>query len=307
MTRSTRRVFNVYNPDSLGIGRYAKGLAGAMETLGWESAGSAGADLWHVHFGNSSRQIRFLLRPVGAPIVLTVHDVLPRSHVLRLIVGARLARGWKRKAQVTVVHNAYAQQLLGGRVKVLPMHAFSDLQVPFPHTGLRVGVFGRFAAHKNLAWVREALRGLPFATPIHLTLCGQGAAVHGDMEWADVAIVDNPSKERFDSELATMDVVVAVRLDSVGESSALVPQALASGVAVLHNSESASQNNLRGAGVEVNSPRELREVLLRLADDPAEVRRLRATARLLGETVRLPRVAKDYEAVYASALAGRET
>jgi glycosyltransferase involved in cell wall biosynthesis len=305
MTRSTRRVFNVYNPESLGIGRYAKGLAGAMATLGWEPAGSADVDLWHVHYGNSSRQIPLLLRPVGAPIVLTLHDVLPRSRALRRVVGARLARGWQRKAQVTVVHNAYAQELLGGGAHVVPMYAFSDLQVPFPHTGLRVGMFGRFAVHKNLAWVREALRGLPFATPIHLTLCGQGAAAQGDMGWADVAIADNPSNERFDRELATMDVVVAVRLDSVGESSALIPQALASGVAVLHNPESARQNDVRGAGIKVHSPRELREALLRLAADPAEVRRLRATARLLGETVSLPRVAKDYEALYASALAGR--
>jgi glycosyltransferase involved in cell wall biosynthesis len=186
MMRSTRRVFNVYNPESLGIGRYAKGLAGAMETLGWEPAASADADLWHVHFGNSSRQIRFLLRPVAAPIVLTVHDVLPRTRVLRLVAGARLARSWHRKAHVTVVHNAYAQELLGGGVEVLPMHAFSDLHVPFPHHGLRVGVFGRFAAHKNLAWVREALRGLPLATPIHLTLCGEDAAAQGDIGRADV-------------------------------------------------------------------------------------------------------------------------
>jgi glycosyltransferase involved in cell wall biosynthesis len=301
MTRG--RVCHLYNPESLGIGRYAKGLEGAMQQLGWEPAGAADADLWHVHYGNSSRLFPMLLRPTRKPVVLTVHDVLPRSPRLRRLVGAGIARAWQRKASVTVVHNSYARQLLGGKAEVVPMYAFSSLQSPRQHAGLRVGVFGRFAAHKGLSWVQEAFRSIPPTAPIHLTLCGQGAAQQG-AEWGNVTVIDRPTNEQFDRELATMDLIVAARLDSVGESSALIPQALASGVAVLYNPESARQNDIGGAGIEVRSSAELRDALLQLAADPQRLRRLQARALETGAALALSQIAKRYDALYAAALGG---
>jgi glycosyltransferase involved in cell wall biosynthesis len=295
------------NPNSLGIARYARSLEESLERLGWNPAPLATADVVHVHYGNSSRQLNLRRVVRGKPLVVTVHDALPRHKLLRSLVGARWVRKWTTQADQVVVHTHAAQRMIRGPAHLVPMMSFpsaTEAQEVPADGPLRIGVFGRMASHKGLQWIAAALDQLD-GVQIHLTLCGPGAAAAKRyLEWPQTDVVEGATDSEFDELMARQHAILSIRHDSVGEASAVSAQAIGLGVPIISNVGNPTHANFGEACIEIESHIALSDTLRDLATQPALRTRLSSQARASSSLCALETVAAAYDRILRSARAG---
>lgn len=141
-------------------------------------------DVVHAHAGADPRMLALL---PGAPLVLTIHDLVPHpgQPVPRpaprrwFLDGAR--RAWRRRASVIVVHSTRlrAQLMLrpDQRCVVIPhgMQVRDRPLPPPPHA--TVGFFGRLAPYKGLDVLARAMPRIWATHPdVQLHVAGEGDA-----------------------------------------------------------------------------------------------------------------------------------
>lgn len=302
-------IATLVEPKSLGIARYARTLQEALRPLGWTTAGLADADVVHVHYGNSSRQLALRAATQGKPLVVTVHDAVPRHRVLRLVVGSRWVRKWTKIADEVVVHNEAARRMIGGRAQVVPMMAFPSAASSQPHAEaksgpMQIGMFGRMAGHKGLDWLAASLRHLE-GVPMQLTLCGPGARdAARRLAWPHILAVEGANDDEFDALIARQDAVLSIRSESVGESSSVSAQAIGLGVPIISNTGNPTHADFGRACIDVASPLALADALRDLAARPDHRTRLRSEAREASRLCALATVAATYDGILRSAKDG---
>jgi glycosyltransferase involved in cell wall biosynthesis len=242
----------IRDPRSVGVGRYAAQLAEALdpEGIAYELAASAARDEHqHFHLANSSRALLRTAPGGGRPLVVTVHDVVPRARALlplyRLLAYPRMT-----SARTTVIaHTRFAADLLmqeaGGR-------APARLEI-IPHPARRAHGRDRAAARLALSWpddaliavvpgvirpvklVREALAAVAALHGWHLALAGRPA--NGDLVRAarrqGALVLEQPDDADYERALVAADAVLCLRDGSVGETNGPLLDALGAGRAVL--------------------------------------------------------------------------
>ena len=202
----------------------------------------------HLHFANSSRRVLWDAATTR-PTIVTVHDVLPRTSALTIFYR-RLAYPLLRRAAVTIVHSAFAADLLRSlgtrprRLEVIP-HPASSFSSP-----------DRSAAQRALGWESEGplfvLPGvlkaaklvapaLEAAAPLlargALRLALVGTAVDQELvrraRSLGALIVESPSREVYERAIVAADCVLVLRDGSAGETNGPLMDALGAGRPVL--------------------------------------------------------------------------
>jgi glycosyltransferase involved in cell wall biosynthesis len=295
-------VFCLSEPSSVGIGRYASALQTELARRGMGAPSMREATIVHVHFGNSSRlllQIPILWRHPA--VLVTVHDVVPRQKFFRRLVGAWPARLWASRATICTVHSNAAQEWLRRPARVVPHWAYSSS--PSAPTSqampLRVGLFGIFAPHKGQEIAKAAFELLDRNLPIELVFCGHGARTASrQFKWPRIEILDSPTNEAFDHALSTVDCILSLRVDSAGESSGIVPQAMASGAVVIHTRLSARFNPTIPLNPLADTPEELAHILRGFVIEPRGLLAMRQTSWRFGQRLNFSRVFASYLSIY---------
>jgi glycosyltransferase involved in cell wall biosynthesis len=236
------RVTLVAPAASRGIRRHAEGLAASLRELGVAAdvaeKATAGVPA-HFHLANSTRRLLPELWHRTGDLV-TVHDVVPRNGLLRRLLPPLLRRALA--GHRLVVHSRYAAGMLERTVRlpalaVVPLSFPIDRPDPAALTELRgqlrsdgdqliAVVAGLLRRTKGVGELLEAVSGHP---RIRLVLAGRihdrdTRAALSDPP-ANVRVVESPDHETFDRIIAAADVLVALRRDSVGETSGPVVQA----------------------------------------------------------------------------------
>jgi glycosyltransferase involved in cell wall biosynthesis len=226
-------------PSSLGIWKHAEELAAALSMMGVPvrvRSRPDGDGPAHFHFGNSGRRLLPALTRRRHDLV-TVHDVLPRRHWLRPLLGPAQAHVLARHR--VVVHSNYASGLLRSFVPrvqpvVIPLSHRADLPT-LGHApdalraepGQKVAVVaGVLKQAKGIAELVDAAQRHP---DVRLVLVGRIADrdTRERLSFlpANVAHIPFASDETFLASLAGADAVISLRRDSVGEASGPVVQA----------------------------------------------------------------------------------
>ena len=226
-------------PSSLGIRRHAEQLSTALTAIGVPvrvAAGPNGAGPVHFHFGNSSRSLLPALARRRGDLV-TVHDVLPRARWLQRVLTPAQTRLLARHR--VVVHSHHAADILRSRppgveALVIPL----SFQVP-PRCGERPNAPPSQRPDQKVAVVAGVLKqakgigelvGAAGRHPgVRLVLVGRVAdrATERQLSSLPDNVVHIPAAddEAFLAELASADIVISMKRDSVGEASGPVVQA----------------------------------------------------------------------------------
>jgi glycosyltransferase involved in cell wall biosynthesis len=244
-------VSGVRDPRSLGISRYATRLAEALapEQIDYRLGDRApGDELAHFHLANSSRALLRRRPRDGAPFVVTVHDVVPRTRALlplyRALVYPRLAR----RVATVIVHSAFAADMLVRESETRP--ALIEL---IPHPARRPRHTDRAAARRALGWpedsllavvpgvikpaklVREVLAAAAGVPDWRIALAGsvadRGAARAARAQGA--LVLPFPDDADYERAIVAADCVLCLRSSSVGETNGPLLDALGAGRAVL--------------------------------------------------------------------------
>jgi glycosyltransferase involved in cell wall biosynthesis len=244
-------ITGVRSARSVGVVRYVDHLSELLAATGVDYVSSEAPVPGlgtHLHFANSSRSVLWDVATRHSTIV-TVHDVLPRTGALTIFYR-RLAYPLLRRAAATIVHSAFAADLLrslGARPRRLEM---------IPHPASSFSSFDRSAARRALGWESECplfvLPGvlkaaklvapaLEAAAPLlasgELRLALVGTAV--DQELVSRArslgalILESPGREDYERAIVAADCVLVLRDGSVGETNGPLMDALGAGRPVL--------------------------------------------------------------------------
>lgn len=241
------RIAVVAPEGSLGIGRYARDLAAALVEAGLDAAtatslGPSGSHD-HAQLGNSTRGLLPPLATHSAPLLVTLHDVVPRDPLARAALSWPQARILSRHR--VVVHSRHAAELaarlglrepadvvrFGATERRLPEDRRDGVRSELsPHGAPLLLVAGVLKRARGSLAVLEAAVAFPDAV---FVLAGRA----GDDETRaalasappNVAHVPNADDTRFSELLASADVLLNFRLDSVGETSAPLVEAHAWG------------------------------------------------------------------------------
>lgn len=244
-------VSGVRDPRSLGISRYASLLAEALEPHEVRyrlEERALGDDPAHFHLANSSRAFLRRRPRVGAPFVVTVHDVVPRTGALLPLYRALVYPQLARRAAAVIVHSAFAADMLVRVSGARP--ARLDL---IPHPARRPRHTDRAAARRALGWpedsliavvpgvikpaklVREVLAAAAGMPDWRIALAGRvddrGAARAARAQGA--LVLPFPDDADYGRAIVAADCVLCLRSSSVGETNGPLLDALGAGRAVL--------------------------------------------------------------------------
>ncbi len=236
-------ITGVRSARSVGVVRYVDRLTELLAATGVDYVPSEapvpglGA---HLHFANSSRRVLWDAATTR-PTIVTVHDVLPRTSGLTIFYR-RLAYPLLRRAAVTIVHSAFAADLLRSlgmrprRLEVIP-HPASSFSSPdrsaaqralgWESQGPLFVLPGVLKAAKLVAPALEAAAPLLASGALRLALVGTAV----DQELVRRArslgalIVESPSREVYERAV--------LRDGSAGETNGPLMDALGAGRPVL--------------------------------------------------------------------------
>lgn len=286
---------------SIGLRRYCDALALALEERGYHyeiMERPKRRQLNHWHLANSSRRLAWDRSARDTPLVLTVHDVLPRTAFLmpayRRFVYPRALPAATR----VVTHSRYAADLLmrtaaldARRIEIIPHGTTvraSDRSAARRTLGLPIG--DRLAVlpgvSKTTKLVREAITAVAEScSEWTLVVAGHGAlaAVNAAGAPSGVIALESPSDGDYDAAIAAADAVLVLRSDSVGETNGPLLDALGAGRAVIAT-KTGSIPELAGEAALYAAPdaRSLREALRQLADADERTQRERLAAQQAG-------------------------
>ena len=237
------------NARSIGIARYAAALGDALVRHGisYDLANRHTGGPAHFHLANSSRALLRRERRPGAPFVVTVHDVTPRTPTLRPLYRALAYPQVARYAAAAIVHTTLAADML-----VREAGRPTRLEV-IPHPAPRPRVTDRVAARRALGWpegeliavlpgvlksvklVAESLVAVGKAPGWRLALAGRFAdrGLARAARAADALVLPMPDDRDYERSLVAADAVLCLRTGSVGETNGPLLDALGAGRAVL--------------------------------------------------------------------------
>jgi glycosyltransferase involved in cell wall biosynthesis len=282
---------------SLGIARYVDRLAAALGELGVAytatDAPVAGA-LPHFHLGNSSRRVARQAPLAGAPYLLTVHDVVPRTAALAPLYRLAVYPLAVRRAARVVVHSHAAADLLRREARVsaevVPHPATPWVPVDRRAARRALGLDGDaplfvlpgvIKGAKLVAETVAAAGPLLAAGRLRLLLAGRvadrSAARAALTAGADVLAA--PDDAAYARAIAAADCVLVLRSRSVGETNGPLLDALGAGRAVLASDVGSIPEAAGGCARLVPAGGDLGAALAELlcADTRAELERLTAT------------------------------
>jgi glycosyltransferase involved in cell wall biosynthesis len=244
-------VTGVRSASSVGVVRYVDRLTELLAAAGVDYVPSEAPVPGlgtHLHFANSSRTVLWDVAATRSTIV-TVHDVLPRTGALTIFYR-RLAYPLLRRAAATIVHSAFAADLLrslGARPRRLevishPASSFSSLDRSAARralgweSGSPVFVLpGVLKAAKLVAPALEAAAPLLASGALRLVLVGTAVdqeLVHR-VRALGALILESPSREDYERAIVAADCVLVLRDGSVGETNGPLMDALGAGRPVL--------------------------------------------------------------------------
>jgi glycosyltransferase involved in cell wall biosynthesis len=243
-------VSSVLNPRSVGIARYATLLAeglGAQEVTYSLSDRDPGDGAVHFHLANSSRSLLRRARRPGAPFVVSVHDVVPRTRALLPLYHTLAYPQVARYAAAVIVHSTLAADMLireAGRPNRLEV---------LPHPSRRPTETDRVTARRALGWPDDRLIAVLPGVIKSVKLVAEAlAAVDADPGWrialagrlADrslaraaanrrALILPDPDDRDYERAIVAADAVLCLRSGSVGETNGPLLDALGAERAVL--------------------------------------------------------------------------
>jgi glycosyltransferase involved in cell wall biosynthesis len=244
-------VRGIRNPRSVGVAHYAAQLARSLveEGVAYELAAAPHRDEHqHFHLANSSRALVYTASVGRRPLVVTVHDVVPRTRALlpfyRLLAYPRVTRA----RTAVIVHTRFAADLLGQEAGRTP----GRLEV-IPHPARPAQQRDRAAARRALSWpddvliavlpgvirpvklVREALAAVSGLHGWRLALAGRpaGADLANAARRQGAIVLERPDDADYERALVAADAVLCLRTGSVGETNGPLLDALGAGRAVL--------------------------------------------------------------------------
>jgi hypothetical protein len=249
VTRSLS-VTGVRNASSLGVARYSGLLRDALISLGvdYRLAVRGNGACNHYHLANSSRSLLLRKTTPGARLVVTVHDVVPRTPLLSRIYRARVYPQLIEPCCAVVVHSAFAADMVVREAGIRP----GRLEV-IAHPARRPEGTDRAAAREALRWpaeqliavlpgvikstklVREAVAAASRLPGWRLALVGKlrDRSTVRAAEADGVLVVDTPNDREYDDAIVASDCVLCLRSGSVGETNGPLLDAIGAGRAVL--------------------------------------------------------------------------
>lgn len=239
---------------SLGLRRYCERLQASLATIGIDyqpGQRPLPANPAHWHFANSSRAAIWLTASASRPLLLTVHDVRPRTRALkpayRGIVHPRLYR----RASAVVVHSRFAADMLiadagvgGHRVRIIP-HPASPLPdvarvearrlLGWPEDARIAVIPGVVKRAKLIEEILSATETLVRQRRWQLALVGRAAdeRLARSARAAGALVITDPDDHTYSCAISAADAILVLRADSVGESNGPLLDALGAGKAVL--------------------------------------------------------------------------
>ena len=245
----------VHDRRSLGISRYVDRLADALGRLGVSYVPREHPERTaraHLHLGNSSRRVvgqSILLRD---PYLVTVHDVVPRDRRLHPVYRAAIYPLCVRRAARSIVHSAFAADLLArvaavdrNRIDVVPHPASpppslsrtdARLALGLPAEGPMLAVLpGVIKPAKLVREVVSAASPLIATGQMKLLLAGRVAdeRLASQALASGARVLRSPDDERYAQALAAADCVLVLRDRSVGETNGPLLDAIGAGRAVV--------------------------------------------------------------------------
>ncbi len=232
---------------SIGIRAYTEDLARALEEIGVpakvaEGPGPDGGPV-HFHYANSTRHLVGPMLSAPRPSIVTVHDVIARSKLVRPFVNL-VSRAALRGHRV-VVHSRHAEALLrrhgfAGVVDVIPLGVWPRR---FPATETApireaaspdgrpiLAVAGLLRRQRGAVAVLREAGGFPgFAFMFVGRPVGAGVARMLAEAPHNVTHVPEVTDTEFARHLAAADLLLNLRESTVGESSGPLAQAHAVG------------------------------------------------------------------------------
>ncbi len=182
------------------------------------------------------------------PFLLTVHDILPRSRVLRPAQRAIVLPLCTRREARLIVHSHHAAELLvrsagisPGRIEIVPHPAAPapacDRSVARAALGLDLDgpplfvLPGVLKPAKLVAETLSAAHPLLHSGRARLLLAGRVAdeRLAAAAAAAGAVVLRDPDSTEYESAIAAADAILCVRADSVGESSGPLLEAIGSG------------------------------------------------------------------------------
>ncbi len=234
-------------------------------------------DIVHAHPNVSPSLFAALPR---APLVLTIHDVIPHPGQWRKSVAKKLIeRGWEHRAAGFVVHGEELRALLRRRagdrpIAVVP-HGVRPEELPDPvPASPTVLFFGRLEPYKGLDILMDAMPLVWDVRPdARLVVAGRGPA--------ESAVIDDPRIRKLTGYVPEAEVddlfrgaqlLVAPYLE--GSQSGVVSLACARGVPAIVSDIGALSDMVVDSGqvVAPGDPRALAEALIRNLDHSIEFR-----------------------------------
>lgn len=244
----------IHDPDSTGVHTYVERLSAALSGFGVEYRSASQplqGGVSHFHLANSTRKVTPQAIRDHGPFLVTVHDVIPRNHVLRpfyrLLIAPRCVKG----ASCVIVHSRHAAAMLAGaglsgcRMEVIPHPApvprdsnksvariLLEIEPEGPPLFVLPGVL------KRTKLVREILTAavpLLSAGRLRLLLAGRvlDKRLAAAAKAAGAIVLRDPAAAAYENAIVAADAVLCVRADSVGESNGPLLDAIGAGRASL--------------------------------------------------------------------------
>ncbi len=315
-------VVGIHDPRSIGIERYVTRLAETLVEAGVNYAVAARADagaVAHFHFGNSTRSIipRAALR--RKRMVVTVHDVIPRTRALLPAYRSAVYPAILRGATAVVVHSEFAAGMLAGvagiaRSRISVIAPGANLASPLgrddarSRSGLPPGppLFVLPGVIKPAKLVEEAIAA---ATPLiaqgrmRLTLAGAVAdpVLVQAARRAGVDVIADPVSERYDALICAADAVVVLRRDAVGETNGPLLDAFAAGRPVLANPVGSIPETMGDGGLLVSADVDAIRAGFEELLQPRRLETLERAARRRGQRLTWRSAAEAHAVLFAEA------
>lgn len=313
-------VAGVRNPNSIGIERYARHLAGALHVAGVDyrcTTRPRGHSAVHFHLANSSRGALLQAPQRRDPYVVTVHDVQPRTKPLAPLYAGFIYPVVVGRAARVIVHSTFAADLLRkhldvprGRLEVIhhaaPAPAVSDRTLARAILGWEedtpIAVLP--GAARTVKLVHEAIDAAA-RTAWRLVLVGQprDAGIVRHARAAGVPILCAPADETYEAAITGSDLVLVLRRDSVGETNGPLLDALGAGRAVLATRTGSVPELARGAAALCDPTVDSIASALRSLESAADRRPLETAATARAAEMSWERAAEAHRAVFEGTFA----
>jgi glycosyltransferase involved in cell wall biosynthesis len=241
----------VHDPRSVGIATYVERLALALAELGVDYRPARrphGRGPCHVHLANSTRGVVLDTALRRDAFLLTVHDVIPRSAMLRPFHRALIVPLCIARAARVIVHSRHAARLLGAtagiaawRVEVIPHPAPELTRIDRAQATAALGLDpdgpplfvlpGALKAAKLVSELLSAARPLLAARRMRLLLAGhvRDRQLVGEAAAAGATVLSDPPRPLYEQAIVAAEAVLNVRRDTVGETNGPLLDAIGAG------------------------------------------------------------------------------